>query len=105
MLAKRLSRAMGDQTAEQFAGAKAAKILRPYLRKQRQKLSPECAALCEHWGVAYEDLLLRKRKAQPVRRAKKSSNGHGSKEKEAVGTVIFDATSSRSVLDQLDTSS
>lgn len=101
LLAKRLQGILGDQTAEQFAGAKAASMFRAYARKQRQKLSPQFAELCERWGVEYQDLLLRKKKAQPARRAKKGSNGHGPKK--ATGEVIFDATSSKSMLDQLDT--
>jgi hypothetical protein len=98
-LAKRLREALGDQTAAQFAGEQGAKAFRAYVRKQRQKLSPQFALLCERWGVQYRDLLLRK-KAQPARRAKKGSNGHGSKV--GVGEVVFDATSSKSALDQLD---
>lgn len=97
-LAKRLQNVLEeDQTVETFAGAKAASMFRAYLREQREKFSPQMAEACERWGVAYQDLLLRKPR----------SNGNGTNgrsSKKAAGEVIFDATSSRSVLEQLDAS-
>lgn len=115
LLAKRLQDALGDQTVEQFAGPLSAPAFRAYLRKQRQKLSPQFAMLCDDWGIQYQDLLLRKEEARKVkkmprrtkkamkatkstRRTKKNSNGHG---KEVAGEVVFDATSSKTALEQL----
>ncbi len=95
-LAKRLDRALGEQNSEQFAGAKFASTLRAYLREQRKTFSPQMAEACERWGVKYQDLLLRKRKTSKTH--KKGSNGHT--EKKVEGEVIFDATSSLSVLEQ-----
>jgi hypothetical protein len=99
VLAKRLNDILGDQTVGQFAGAKAAKAFRAYVQKQRRKLSPQFAELCERWGVAYQDLLLRKKgtKAQKVR-ATRRTKGNGRGSKRASGDVIFDATSSKSLL-------
>lgn len=109
-LAKRLRSLLGDQTAGQFVGSKDAKLFRPYAQEQRQKLSPRFAELCEEWGVEYQDTLVPKKKAAPVRRTKKAApvrqaktvkkggNGHA---KAGVGEVIFDATSSKSILEQI----
>jgi hypothetical protein len=99
-LAKRLREVLGDQTAEQFAGAQGARLFRAYMRKQRQKLSPQFAVLCEQWGVKYQDLLLRKKKTKKAHKNNDKNNGRGSKK---TGEVIFDAMSSKTVL-ELDTS-
>jgi hypothetical protein len=71
--------------------------------------------LCEGWGVEYKDLLISKEKPakakskkpakakKPAKLKAKMSNGNGNGHSENVesGEVIFDATSSKSVLEQL----